>query len=186
MEKEELNLHEVIEEKEQPILHEVIEEKEELNLYEVIEEEEEEETFTIDFENQMIISKEETLIVKETTNEPKQIQEPKTETEPSFKQEIQDVFFNKLTSKAIASLIAKQRELDTTIEEAISSKRMGKLNDILDREISAVLNKRRQELRNCYAGPIVKYEYVPAWAKGYIKEYIENTIHNMDVLLSED
>ena len=154
----------------------------EIDLYEVFEEEEE--TFTIDFDNNVVTSKEEMLFVKETTPEPKYVQMP--EQTSSFKNEIQDVFFNKLTSKAIASLISKQRELDTYIEDGISSKRMGKLNDILDREMSAVLNKHRQELRNCYAGPIVKYERIPDWAKGYIKEYIENMIHDMDALLNDD
>lgn len=161
--------------------------KEELELYEVIEEDEE--IITLDFNKNIAISKEEHLIVKETVDE-RTTKKPVTihaePLKPTFQQEIENTFFNKLTSKAIASLITKQRELDTDIEAAISSKRMGKLNDILDREISSVLNSRRQELRNCYAGPIVKYDRIPDWAKGYIKEYIENMIHDMDILLSEN
>lgn len=160
--------------------------EEELDMYEVIEEEEE--TFTINFDNQTIISKEEYVAVKTDNPSIKSIPIEKVAEplKPTFQQEIENTFFNKLTSKAIASLIAKQRDLDLSIEEAIASKRMGKLNDILDREVSSVLNKRRQELRNCYAGPIVKYERIPDWAKGYIKEYIENMIHDMDALLSDD
>lgn len=160
--------------------------QEELELYEVTEEEEE--IFTLDFENNTAITKQEFVCIKEeASNTPLTTIEVASEPlKPTFQQEIENTFFNKLTSKAIASLISKQRELDTDIEEAISSKRMGKLNDILDREVSAVLNKRRQELRNCYAGPIVKYDRIPDWAKGYIKEYIENMIHDMDSLLNDN
>ncbi|PFK99856.1 hypothetical protein COJ01_17485 [Priestia megaterium] len=105
--------------------------------------------------------------------------------EPTFKDELQDLLINSVTSKAIASLLSKHRALDNELDELMSKRRMGELGDILDQEMDEMMNKRRQELRACYVGGDVRYEKIPEWAKRYVKEYIGNMIHGLAILVED-
>ena len=172
--------------------------KEEVNenlapVYVVEEEDEDEEVFTLDFDNNKAYSKEEHLVVRdgdsifhaslEVPTMPVNIQ-PQPPVDP-FKNELQDLLLNTITSKAISSLLKKHYDLDTKIDNLFEKNRMGELGTILDNEIDSIMENRRKELRNCYAGPNVKYERIPKWAHNYVREYTKDLVHSIAILVED-
>lgn len=109
-----------------------------------------------------------------------EVQDPNT-----FKNELQDLLLNTITSKAVASLLAKHRALDTELDLLLENKRMGELRDLLDNEIDSVMEKRRRELKACYIGDKVRYESIPEWARTYVKEYMRDMIGGIALLLDD-
>ncbi|MEK1828888.1 hypothetical protein AAAC51_07005 [Priestia megaterium] len=107
-------------------------------------------------------------------------------SKPSFKDELQDVLLNTITSKAIGSLLKKQNNLDIKIDKLMYDQRMGKLGSMIDNEIDSLMQKRRKELRNCYAGSIVRYEHIPEWAHQYVKDYTKDMIHSLSIFVEEE
>lgn len=105
--------------------------------------------------------------------------------EPTFKDELQDLLINSVTSKAIASLLSKHRALDNDMDELLEKRRMGELGNMINKDIEDIMTKRRQELRACYVGADVRYEKIPEWAKPYIKEYIGDMIHGLAILVED-
>lgn len=105
--------------------------------------------------------------------------------EPTFKDELQDLLINSVTSKAIASLLSKHRALDNDMDQLLEKRRMGELGNMINKDIEDIMNKRRQELRACYVGADVRYEKIPEWAKPYIKEYIGDMIHGLAILVED-
>lgn len=104
---------------------------------------------------------------------------------PTFKDELQDLLINSVTSKAIASLLSKHRALDNDMDELLEKRRMGELGNMINKDIEDIMTKRRQELRACYVGADVRYEKIPEWAKPYIKEYIGDMIHGLAILVED-
>ncbi|MEX3713412.1 hypothetical protein ABFV99_13490 [Cytobacillus horneckiae] len=160
-------------------------------LYVVEEEAEEEETITIDFDNQTAYQKEEHLffdksgatnITVGTLDASKfQLEPPK----PTFKDEMNDLLINTITSKAIGSLMKKRFELDTQLDVLLSNQRMGELGPIFSNEINSLLDSRRRELNKCFFGSEVRYENIPEWAKSYIKDYTTEMVRNLSVLIDD-
>ncbi|MGG1071256.1 hypothetical protein ABE178_15650 [Priestia megaterium] len=105
--------------------------------------------------------------------------------EPTFKDELQDLLINSVTSKAIASLLSKHRALDNDMDELLEKRRMGELGNMINKDIEDIMTKRRQELRACYVGSDVRYEKIPEWAKPYVKEYIGDMIHGLAILVED-
>ena len=166
-------------------------------VYVVEEEDDEEETITLDFNNNQAYSKEEHLVVRtgdsllhakldpnvEVPTIPVDIT-PQPPVDP-FKNELQDLLLNTITSKAIGSLLKKHYDLDTKIDSLFYKNKMGELGSILDNEIDSIMEERRKELRGCYAGPNVKYERIPKWAQNYVKEYTKNLVHSIAILVED-
>ncbi|WP_455675601.1 hypothetical protein [Pradoshia sp.] len=149
-------------------------------------EEEEEEVITLDFSNQSIYQKGEALVIKLdeecTVKEPDNskvvnITEKVAVEPPSFQSELQTLLIDSITSKALASLLTKHRGLQDEISSLVDSKYLGELSTILDSEIDATMEKRRQEIRSCFASGIIRYDRIPAWAQSYIKEYFKDVVH---------
>lgn len=106
--------------------------------------------------------------------------------EPTFKDELQDLLLNSVTSKAIASLLSKHYDLDTDLDKTLNSnRRMGQLNNMIAGEVQRTMDKHRQELRACYVGSEVRYEKIPVWAKAYVKDYIRDMIHGLAILVDD-
>lgn len=155
--------------------------------YEVLEDDDDE-VITLDFDDQTIYSKEEVLITKElnTNEELKDVSAtfpPKPE--PSFRDELQDYLLNSVTSKAVASLLQKHKDLDTELDLLLEKQRIGRLGDMIDSDIDKIMNNRRLELKDCFAGSNIKYERIPEWAKTYVKEYIKNMVHGLSILVDD-
>lgn len=158
--------------------------------YFIEEEEDEEEIITLDFNNQSIYQKEESLMIKlNDESTVKELHNPNNklvapvekisvvEEPPSFQTELQTLLVDSITSKALASLLTKHRGLQDEISSLVDSKYLGELSTILDNEIDATMEKRRQEIRSCFASGIIRYDRIPTWAQSYIKEYIKDVVH---------
>lgn len=172
--------------------------KEQINenpIYVAIEEEDEEEEFTLDFDKNIayqLNSEVEVLSVTPPVEVTQSIEQPspipkndltQTPDQPSFKEEMNNLLLNTITSKAIASLLRKRMDLDLEIGKVVNQQRMGELNTILSEEFNEILDRKRMELRKCYIGSQVKYENIPDWAKSYIKDYTQEMIHGLSILI---
>lgn len=123
------------------------------------------------------------LVVKNTENVKTSLHLPPSNH--SFENELSGLMLNTFVSKAIASLLAKHRCLDTELDLLLENKRMGELKDMLDEEIDMIMEKRRRELKACYVGDKVRYEAIPEWAKSYVKEYMKDMIGAMSLLIDD-
>lgn len=106
--------------------------------------------------------------------------------EPSFELELQNYFLDKMTSKAIASLLSKLNKLGDEMDPMPGKKRMGKLGDMIQDNLNDITFKRRAELRQCFSGGIVRYDRIPKWAREYVRDYIGNMVHGLSVLTDDE
>ncbi|WP_263117552.1 hypothetical protein [Bacillus subtilis] len=156
--------------------------------YVVEEEEDDEETVTLDFDNQAIYSKEESLTITDPASSSSEENDFISSVPPpnTFKGELQDLLLNSITSKAISSLLIKHKNLDTKMDCLLEEQRMGELTPLIAAETSKIMDNRRMELRSCFAGAEIKYERIPKWAQSYVKEYVRDMVHGLSILVEDD
>ena len=151
-------------------------------------EEGEEETFTLDFDKGVAIKQE--VIVGENIIPKEDKEVVYVEPERTFKDDLSDLFIDTLTSKAIGSLIQKQRRLELETHEAMvryTDGKMGALGPMLENETFKPMEKYLKELKGAYGySGNVHYDRIPDWAKGYIKDYITNFVRTTADFLLED
>ena len=152
-------------------------------------EEEEEETITLDFDNQTIYSKEETIITgEEVVQEMKESIREELVSQRTYKDSLSDLLIDTLTSKAIASLIKQHHELETEIYDNVASKYkgMGKAIRMHTESMTESIDKRRRELRRSYGfSGRLSYEHIPEWSKPYIEDYIKGFITEVCSLIGD-
>lgn len=106
--------------------------------------------------------------------------------EPSFQLELQDLLLNKITSKAVASLLSKLNSVGDELDRTSLKKRMGKLNDMMQNDIYNLTFKRRTELKQSFSGGQVRYDRIPKWAREYVRDYIGEMVHGLAILTEDD
>lgn len=98
------------------------------------------------------------------------------EEQPRLQKKYDLLLHDLLVSKALASLMKKLNDTETDLLDTATAKRMGMLSDVLEKEISDTMYKKRIELRKAMAGGKVSYDMIPAWAETYIEEYMRDAI----------
>lgn len=152
----------------------------------VEEEDEEDEVVTLDFEEDGIKAYEKvaegvlarddeggyTVVEDEALEEKIKTMLDKPRIEAKYESFLRDG----LVSKAVGSLLRKLADTEAAMIEEANKKRMGSLGGIFEQEITNSAYSKRIELRACISGGRVNYDKIPAWAEGYIDEYLKDAI----------
>jgi hypothetical protein len=109
---------------------------------------------------------------------------------PTYRDTLATLFVDTLTSKAIASLIEKHRDLEKDVYDNITSNKkhqsMGKVIHAHEQVILDSIDAKTRELRKSYGfSGRVSHEHIPEWAKAYIEDYIKNFVHEIASLMGD-
>lgn len=158
-----------------------------------VEEDDEEETFRLDFDTNQAHSVSNTVVAfnpeNTTLKSDKKVwveKDNSVKEKDEYKNRLQDLLLNSITSKAIASLIAKNKELEDELDSLMLSKKFGALYTNASEHIEKATDNTRNELKKCLVAGQVRYEDIPNWSKEYIEEYIKNMVLGLSILIEDE
>lgn len=154
-------------------------------------EEEEEQVYSIDLENKLITTTEESVLIPVLKEEKPVIQAPALYPEESkedveakrkFKeaQEMSNLVNDAFVRKAIRDLIVRIETAQEEIDKTINKLALPSITENAFQE-NDKLYKRVNELKACinFGGTTISYEKIPSWARADVRLYVQNRMNEL-------